>query len=83
MRESFSMGSYFMISIKIERASDNQHLGHAYGGKMQDAMRNAINRVKFIGEPLKTYNLRDCLGGLRAEITLGESNAHRMTIKRH
>ena len=69
-----------MISVKIYKASDNSFLDSAYGDSMRDAMRLAISRGKQLRPQLQTnLYLRDCLGGLRAEIIMREGKPYAKT----
>lgn len=57
------------IGVRIYRADNNQYVSSEYGPDFHSATRKAIKTGKALRANMQTnLYLRDCLGGLRAEI---------------
>ena len=57
------------ISVQIYRADNNRYICSEYGPTMASATNKAIAQGKALRARMQTnLYLRDCLGGLRAEI---------------
>ena len=67
------------VSIHITRADSNRYLLSVHGDTMPDALATACTDAKHLAKQHGDLYLRDCLGGLRAEVRLRDGKA---TIKR-
>lgn len=63
------MANLNAISVRIYRADNNSYITSEYGPDFSVATRKAIKTAKALRANMKTnLYLRDCLGGLRAEV---------------
>jgi hypothetical protein len=68
------------VSISLYNASDNKFIMSAYARTMPVALNDAINDAKQrVNAQRPTIYLRDCLGGLRAEVRFRDNTT---TVKR-